>query len=210
MLLVLLLLLAPTQKHGVPMAHLPLQTVTVPNLAVPAPVQPCANWSWAAAVESILNAQKVSTASTLHQTFWIRKTYPGDVCDDRTIAPERLMRTVNGVYVLDALHKVRLESRFTPGAPTIPDDIIAPLRQSRPALLFWKGHAYVLYGVAYDEYIEPNGNRLFELRELKLLDPLLTGDKRLLSFVKGTDDASEIDGIFEVIAIPLNPMPWQR
>ena len=112
--------------------------------------------------------------------------------------------------MLDTLHKVRLQSRFTPGAPTIPDDVIAPLRQGRPALLFWKGRALILYGAAYDEYILPNGGRLFQIRELKLLDPLVSGDKRQLSFVNGTDDPSQIDGIFEVIVTPLNPMPWQR
>src|SRR5574340_575893 len=81
------LALFPAQKKGVPMAHLPPQTVAIADLPLATPVQACANWSWAAAVETMLKTQHVSE---LTQTLWIRKTYPGDVCDDRTIAPDRL------------------------------------------------------------------------------------------------------------------------
>ena len=195
------------KKQGAPLQLVPDQHAEVADLFVPPAAQDCFNWSWAAGIEAMLRAQQVET---LPQSYFIRKLYPGDLCVDEAVDFERLGRAVDGEYVVDAGRKVRLESRFIPGPPTIPDDLIAPLRQGRPLLMFWKARAYVLYGMTYDEYLYPNGQRMYLIRELKLVDPLDKGAGRRVSFVNGKDDPSAIEGIFEVTAEPIDARPWVR
>ncbi len=194
-------------KKGAPLQLVPDQSAEIADLFVPPASQDCFNWSWAVGIEAMLRAQRVET---LPQSYFIRKLYPGDLCVDEAVDFERLGRAIDGEYVLDAGRKVRLASRYTPGPPTIPEDLIAPLRQGRPLLLFWKGRAYVLYGVTYDEYLYPNGQRMYLIRELKLVDPLDKGAGRRVSFVNGKDDPAEIEGILEVTAEPIQPRPWVR
>jgi hypothetical protein len=102
---------------------------------------------------------------------------------------------------------VRLQVRYISGAPT-PDDLIAPLRQGRPVLLFWKTRALVVRAIVYDEFIYPNDQRMFVIREIKLVDPLLTGKQRESSFVTGQDNAADIGGTLEVVVIPDKVQSW--
>jgi hypothetical protein len=116
---------------------------------------------------------------------------------------------VDGTYVMSDGRKVRLETCVTSGAP-MPDDAVIPLRRHRPVLLFWRGRAYVLRAVTYDEYIYPNGQRMFQLREMKLLDPLLRGKAAEIGFVNGRDDPGEISGVVSIEVVPITPTSWQR
>jgi hypothetical protein len=123
---------------------------------------------------------------------------------------EALAKVIDGAYVLDDGRHVRLESRYISGAPTIPDDLIAPLRLGHPVLLFWKSRALVVRAATYDEYIYPNGQRMFQIKEIKLVDPLLTGKQREFSFVNGRDNPADIGGVFHVVVVPEKQLPWQR
>jgi hypothetical protein len=60
----------------------------------------------------------------------------------------------------------------------------------------------------YDEYIYPNDQRMFQIKEIKLVDPLLTGKERERSFVNGRDDLAEIGGVFEVVVILDKQQKW--
>ncbi len=208
--MLLLVLTAPAsagkKPKGAPLARLPGQSAEIAKLAVSNPAQKCQNWAWAVAIETMLQAQKVP----LKQNFWVQKVNGSEICVDGLPALEVLAHAISGRYVLEDGRKVRLESSYMSGAPTTPDDLIAPLRQGKPLLLFWKAHAFVLCAVVYDEYIYPNGQRMFQIQEMKLLDPLAPAKQRELSFVNGRDDPAEILGIFQVTAIPEEPMPWQR
>jgi hypothetical protein len=83
--------------------------------------------------------------------------------------------------------------------------IISSLRQGRPFILLWKGHPLLVTGMVYDEYGYPNGQRMYEVRDIEMLDLLYPdGDeRRTRSFVKGTDNLDEIGGILEVISEPI-------
>ncbi len=180
--------------------------------ALPAPVaataaQKCENWAWAAGVETLLRAQGVS----LDQHYWVQKSDGGEICRDSQASLEQIARVVSGEYVLEDGSKVRLEARTTLGPPVNVDSIILSLRRGQPALLVWKGHAYVLYGIVYDEYASPTGHRLFDIREIKLIDPYYTEDKRrLVSFVKDNDDPGDIGGTFEITVTPYSPTDWMH
>lgn len=208
---ILLLLLAAIplgadKKKGVPLVRRPEQVAEVAKPSLPTPAQKCANWSWAVGLEVLLRAQDV----VLTQNYWVRKVNLGEVCDERPTSLEALTRHIDGDYTLEDGRKVRLESTVILGAPTIPDQLIAPLRQGRPILLFWRGRAFLLYGVVFDEYIYPNGQRMYQIRELKLLDPLAEEAQRQVSFVNGRDDPGEIGGALLVTAKLISQIPWQR
>ena len=159
--------------------------------------QPCDNYGWAAVVEMMLKFQQIN----VRQRDWLMKAYGGHKCISplSSAAYADLLRYISGDYAPAPERKVRLEAEFTPGAPMIPDTFILAFRNGEPLMLVWKGKPYLWYGVIYDEYIHANGNRLFELRDLKLLDPLAkTKDVQTISFVKGRDDANQIDGVMRI------------
>src|ERR1051326_1921119 len=77
--------------------------------------QKCANWAWAAALETVLRAQGVP----LDQTFWVLRLNHGEPCLDTTGAPEDLIRYLESdSHVLDDGRKVRLHVVYVPGPPT--------------------------------------------------------------------------------------------
>jgi hypothetical protein len=49
---------------------------------------------------------------------------------------------------------------------------------------------------------------MFEIREIKLVDPLEPAPKRALSFVNGTDDVSQITGCFQIVVTSDTPQRW--
>ncbi len=194
------------KPQGAQLVKQPDKTVELKAFWLPTPVQKCTNWAWAVAVEAMLKSQQV----TMKQNYWVMKANLGELCIDTPPTLEQLTKLVNGEYVLDDGRKVRLESHTIAGAPQIADDLIAPLRQGRPVLLFWKARALVVRAATYDEYIYPNGQRMFQIKEIRLVDPLLTGKEREISFVNGRDDADEIVGLFHVEVIPQEAMKWTR
>jgi hypothetical protein len=195
---------AGKKPKGAPLVRLPDQHAEVAHLTLAKPAQQCENWAWAVGLEAILEAQQVS----LKQTFWVQKANGGELCIDAPPGLARLANVVDGQYVLDDGRKIRLQSRYLVGAPTIPDDIIAPIRQGVPIVLFWKWRALVVRSVVYDEYIYPNGQRMFEIREMRLLDPLVPAKEREVSFVNGRDDPADISGVFQVTVIPDQAVRW--
>ena len=198
--------LAADKKKGVPLTKLPPQTAAVADLKLPPPAQPCTSYAIAIGVEAMLRVQKVA----LDQHYWVQKANGGELCIDPLPDLERLSKVINGTYTLDDGRKVALEMHVIPGAPTIPDDAIAPLRDGIPLLVLWKSRVYVLHGIVYDEYIFPNGQRMFQLKELQLTDPLAPAKEREVSFKTGTDDPADISAIIRIQATPINPQPWVR
>ncbi len=191
---------------GAPLVKLPPKTAEIAKLALTAPAQKCTNWAWASALELMLQGQQVS----LKQNYWVQKANGGEVCIETLPSLDDLARLVDGPYVLDDGRKVRLVSRTVGGLTGVPDEIIGPLRAGRPLLVFWKQRVAVLRGVVYDEYVYPNGQRMFQIREMRMVDPLVAGKPGELTFVNGRDDPAEITGIYRVLVEPEKTLPWQR
>jgi len=196
---------AQKKTKGAPIYKLPPKTVVVEDIKVSTPAQPCTNYAWAVAVEAMLRVQQVP----LDQHFWVQKINNGELCIEPLPDWDRFARLLNGTYTLDDGRKFTLEVQITAGGPT-PDQAIPPLNKGVPILIFWKSRAYLLRGVVYDEYIYPNGQRMFQIREMKLLDPLASAKQREVSFVNGTDDPAEVNAVVSIAATPLTSMPWIR
>ena len=198
--------LAALAQEGIPLQVRPGQLVDVPSFTATVAAQKCKDWAWAAAIDTVLGLQGVK----LGQKYWITKLHGGELCDDDFRSFENLPRLIEGEYTRADDSKARVSASYAPGAPTNVDDMIVAMRRGRPLILFWKGHAYVLSGLVYDEYIAPSGQRIFEVREMKLRDPYFSGGKQFVTFVKGTDDAKDIDGVMQVTVTPIEQQPWQR
>lgn len=194
------------QEPAVSLQVRPGQLVDVPSFTATVAAQKCKDWAWAAALDTVLGLQGVK----LGQKYWITKLHGGELCDDDFSHFEDLPRLIEGEYTRADDSKARISVTYLAGAPTNVDDMIVALRRGHPLILFWKGHAYVLSGMVYDEYIAQSGQRIFEVREMKLRDPYLSGGKQFLSFVKGTDDPKDIDGLMQVTVTPIEQQPWQR
>ena len=196
------------------LAQAPLQlrqSVEVPAFTATIAAQKCEDWAWAAALETVLRLQEVK----LDQRHWVTKLHGGELCDDNFGKFEDLPRLVEGEYVREDGSKVRVSASYLAGAPTNVDDLIVALRQGRPLILFWKGHAYLLCGLLYDEYINSSidgtGQKFFTVREMKLRDPYVAaGDKQFVTFVRGSDDPNDIDGLMQVKVTPVEQQPWKR
>ena len=212
--LVVLLLIAAVsapspaaKKKKIPLLLNAGVTAELPSPAAASAAQKCENWAWAAGVETMLRAQDVP----LDQHYWVQKSDGGEICLESLASLDQIAKVVTGEYVLEDGRKVRLEARSVLGAPANLDSIILSLRRGQPALLAWKDHAYVIYGLVYDEYVSPTGHRIFDIREIKLIDPFYAEDaRRLVSFVKDRDNPADINGTLEVTATPFTPTDWMH
>jgi hypothetical protein len=181
-------------------------TIEIPDATVHAAQQPCQNWTWAAAVETIIAPYSVP----LTQDDMVTRAEGGSLCKDQSPNFEHMSKALSGNLYLEDGHKITLEARNVTGAPTVIDDILLSMKQNHPLILFWKGHAYLLKGVVYNELIlSTNGAKVFEIQELKLLDPAATKpEERELSFLRDRDNADEIDGVMDVQVKPEDSQSW--
>ena len=159
--------------------------------------QNCENWAVAAGLETMLQRQNVP----MDQSFWVMRLNGGELCVDDPLSIDALKLVVNRDFVLDDGRHVRLEIHFEPGPPVNVDPVIAGLKHQQVTLLLWRGHPYYLTGLTYDERIGRDGTRFFEVKEIRLANTYakLPG----VTFQKGRDDPTEIQGILSVSATTL-------
>ena len=183
-------------------------TAEAAGFTVVPPAEGCSNWGWAAATESLLALDAVK----VDQHVLVQKAYGGELCDDASPNFRALSDAVKGDYVVGPKRKLRVTTRvYASGSPISAEDLIAAMRRGRPMIFFWKAHAYVAVGAAYDEYVGPNGTRMWEIRELTLLDPTATDEEhRRVTFQKGRDNVADINGAIELVLMPIEEVDWLR
>jgi hypothetical protein len=95
-----------------------------------------------------------------------------------------------------------LSAQFTPSGSIQADGIIAPLLRGKPLLIRWNGMLFVLHGVVYDEHLHNSGKRENVIRQLLLIDPRHSDERRYISFDRQRDDLSQVEGIAEIRFVP--------
>ena len=196
-ILVLLLILCAQaddkKKHA--LYTKPAQAVDLESEKFVTAKQNCESWGLAAGLETILKRQDVH----LDQNFWVTRIHGGELCVPELPSVEMLTRAINGEFVLEDGRHVRLELHYTSGAPSNIDNVVAGIQHTQLSLLLFRGHAYYLTGVTYDEFIAGNGSRFFGITEMRLADtfPKMPGT----TFQKGRDDPAEISGTLSVNVI---------
>lgn len=165
----------------------------------------CGNWAWAAATQSILALDEVK----VDQHILLQKAYGGEVCDDRLDLPA-LAQVINGDYQLGPKKGMKVVTRVFPaGAPIGAEDLIAAIRRNRPMIVFYRSHPYVAVAVDYDEYIGPNGARIWDARTVTLLDPTAGDeDHRRVIFDKSKDNVGDFTGAMEFVLFPTEQVEW--
>lgn len=188
-------LAAADKPKGAPLVKLPRKTIEIKDLEVAHPKQPCPNWSWAAALETMLLRQQID----LDQRYWVMKAYPGELCIETPIDLEFIQRLVKGDYVMLDGRKVHIEGVVTRGAPTDVGNLIIHVRDGQPLMMLWQGRPVLLQALDYDEYVYPNSQKMYEATKLTLVDPL---SGKTIVFEKGTDNMSDLGGVFELQITP--------
>jgi hypothetical protein len=198
---------SPAGANGQPsVQETPGLSIEITDATINQAKQPCQNWTWAAAVETMVAPAGVPVT----QDDLVTRAEGGSVCKEQNPTFDRMTRALDGNFYLEDGKKVRLETRNVTGAPTVIDDILMSMKTQHPLILFWKGHAYLLKGVVYSEFlVSSNGAKVYELDELKLLDPTATkSEEREVSFLRNRDDANQIDGVMDVKIVPEDPQSW--
>ena len=77
-------------------------------------------------------------------------------------------------------------------------------------ILFVDGTAEVLTGAMWDEYHSNRGERMIDLKELHLLNPLLEGDKQKVILDATGDEVGKISGFMKVRVVEANPQYWPK
>ncbi len=57
---------------------------------------------------------------------------------------------------------------------------------------------YVLYGVVYDEHLYSSGRQDNIVRDLLLIDPRYSSERRFVQFQRAKDNFAEIEGIASI------------
>ncbi len=168
--------------------------------------QNCKNYSWAASLQAVLEAQKVE----LKQGFWADRYYGGDLCLDEIGAPDDLIKKAEGEYTLDDGRHVRIEMKYFAGVPADTAALLVPIMTDELLILFVDGTAEVLTGAMWDEYHSNRGERMIDLKELHLLNPLLEGDKQKVILDATGDEIGKISGFMKVRVVEANPQYWPK
>src|SRR5438874_2536226 len=149
------------KKKGLTMRYNAGQKAELASVPLIVAKQRCENWAWAAVLEAMLRMQ--GAGAPLDQQYWIMRLHGGEICLPSAGNWQDMERFLaRNYFVLDDGRKLRLEPQFRPGAPTSPDELVMAMRRGDPPMIVWRGHAYLLAGVSYDEQIAPNGARLIE------------------------------------------------
>ena len=169
-------------------------------------IHACNNYSWVASLEAVLAAQQAG----IKQDFWADKYYGGDLCLDEIGAPDDLIRKAQGEYVLDDGRHVELKLEYFPGLPSNASALLVPILNDEILILFIDGKAELLVGAMWDEYQSRRGERMIDLKELHVLDPLLEGEKQKVVLDATGDDVNKITGYMRVKATEVGQQYWPK
>jgi hypothetical protein len=196
---------AAKRKNQFAMQKIPDQWVELAHVSDVVAEQPCGNWAWAAAMESILRRQKVE----LDQRYWVMKLNGGLRCLPSAGSFEDLKRKIDGEYVLADHRHVRIEINYRESLPETTDGLILPMAHGRPYMIWWKGEPYLVKGATWDEFIYQTGQKLVEIKTLKLVNPLERGEKRNVVFDRTADDTHDLSATFDAVVTELDFDPFE-
>ncbi len=153
----------------------------------------CANYGWAAAVNTLLAADKVKKP----QSFWVVKTSGGDRCFPNIEDPVAFTKAITGDYVLDDGRRIKISADFTPGVPTNMDALISDLQAGRTAMMLFDHRIMLLKAVKYDDILRTYRDHYTVSREIHLVDPMqpVASKDRVVVFTRDKDDAARFQGV---------------
>jgi hypothetical protein len=195
---------AAKKKPQFVLAKNPDQWVELSRVADVVAEQPCGNWAWAAAMEAILRRQNVE----LDQRYWIFKINGGLACLPSAGTFENLKKQIDGEYNLADGRKVRIDINYRESLPDTTDALILPMAHGRPYVIWWKNQPYLVKGATWDEMIFQTGQKMVQIKTLKLVNTIEHGSKREVVFDRTTDDTNDLNATFDAVVTELTFDPW--
>jgi hypothetical protein len=125
-------------------------------------------------------------------------------------SPETLIKKAEGEYVLDDGRHVELKLEYFSGLPSNSSVLLLPIMDDELLILFVDGRAELLTGAKWDDYLSKRGERMIDLQELNLLDPLLEGEKQKVILDTSSDDVSKVTGFMKVKATEVHQQYWPK
>jgi hypothetical protein len=168
--------------------------------------QPCNNFSWAASLAAVLASQHVD----LKQDFWVDRYYGGSLCLDEIGSPDDLIRKAGGDYTLDDGRHVQITMQYFSGLPSDSSALLVPIMTGEIVILFVDGRAELLVGAMWDEYHSNRGERMIDVKELHLLDPLQPVDTQKVFLDVTGADAVKVSGFMKVKVVEPHPQYWPK
>jgi len=168
--------------------------------------QNCPNYSFVAALEGALAYQKVD----LKQDTWADKYYGGSLCLDEIGKMDDIIRKTEGEYTLDDGRKVELKLQYFPGVPSNTSALLVPILTDEVQIVFIDGRAELVTGAMWDDWQSRRGERVVELKELHLLDPLLDTDRQRVVLDGSKGEFSKITGFMKVKATEVHVQYWPK
>jgi hypothetical protein len=184
---------------------IPDQVVELPDPenAFAAAERPCANYGWAAAMQTLL----AGSGLQLTQEQWVTRVSGGAKCLLSVDDFAALTQSAEGEYVLGNGRRVRLRTLLQGGAPTIVDSLIVRLRAGRTYMVMWDDRLYLLAGILYDDRMRSYYSHVYVVKELRLVDPLIAPGRpgRTVTLRREKDKLDKIRGLISLELIELRP-----
>lgn len=99
-------------------------------------------------------------------------------------------------------HSLKIHVNYLGQSPIEAGVVIAALLERHAAIIEWKSHFYVVYGVIFDEAVHYSGRREFEIHKFLLLDPRLSDSRKEVVFNRDTDDWGKVQGVLTLTVDP--------
>ncbi len=127
--------------------------------------------------------------------------------DDVQRADPKSLKNVSaklqGRHLLSDGRPIMITAEYVPAAEVNPGQIVGALAQKRAPLMLWNSHLYVVYGVIFDETVDPDsGATIDAIHKLFLLDVRFSDERREVTFNRDTDDWGKVQGLLLLKAAP--------
>lgn len=181
------LVLIPCFAPGQTNAYNPNQEVRVSDLPPFTASSPGKSAALVTALEIIFRDKDVCCGKD--------STLVDEIPPAHSLSLKDLSDKLRGRHLLSDGRPIMVTAEYVSQESTTPNKIITPLRENHPLLMEWESHVYVLYGVTFDETSDSNGDHIFAIRKLLLLDPRFSDSRREVTFNRETDDWTKVRGL---------------
>jgi hypothetical protein len=162
--------------------------------------------------KGVIHVQEVKDPPEVHadlkQDFWVDRYYGGSMCLDAIGSPDDLIRKAGGDYTLDDGRHVQITMQYFSGLPSDSSALLVPIMTGEILILFVEGRAELLVGAMWDEYLSNRGERMIDVKELHLLDPLQPVDNQKVFLDVTGADAAKVSGFMKVKVVEPHPQYW--
>lgn len=102
---------------------------------------------------------------------------------------------LQGKHVLSDGRSISVTVEYLSTSSINPGQIVGSLQARHAILMQWNSHLYVLYGALFDETWYNSGDKTYAVRQLLLLDPRFSDERRSASFHRESEDWGKVQGM---------------